>query len=180
MAASGFHFSSPGVTLYMKGGDQGEKRQGRDRKQGWEWKWANNHHLHGKCKPGNDTRSHIYKEIVSIFYILKVVKPSICLLQALFFDRRPYFDCQATNKITRRARKRLLPSNGYRMSLWYFDTWLFSVVFYCDDTNTCMCERWIIVWQARSAACTRWWSNMRKRRDEGEKIRDECIWGHGL
>lgn len=25
MAASGFHFSSPGVTLYMKGGDQGEK-----------------------------------------------------------------------------------------------------------------------------------------------------------
>lgn len=25
MAASGFHFSSPGVTLYMKGGDQGGK-----------------------------------------------------------------------------------------------------------------------------------------------------------
>lgn len=112
-----------------EGRGPGVKRQGRDRKQGWEWKWANNHHLHGKCKPGNDTHSHIYKEIVSIFYILKVVKPSICLLQALFFDRRPYFNCQATNKITRRARKRLLPSNGYRMSLWYFDTWLFSVVF---------------------------------------------------
>lgn len=112
-----------------EGRGPGVKRQGRDRKQGWEWKWANNHHQHGKCKPGNDTHSHIYKEIVSIFCILKVVKPSICLLQALFFDRRPYFNCQATNKITRRARKRLLPSNGYRMSLWYFDTWLFSLVF---------------------------------------------------
>lgn len=122
-----------------EGRGPGGKRQGRDRKQGWEWKWANNHHLHGKCKPGND--SHIYKEIVSIFYVLKVVKPSICLLQALFFDRRPYFNCQATNKITRRARKRLLPSNGYRMSLWYFDTWLFSVVFFTVMTQTHACVK---------------------------------------
>lgn len=158
-----------------EGRGPGGKRQGRDRKQGWEWKWANNQHLHGKCKPGNDTHSHIYKEIVSIFYILTVVKPSICLLQALFFDRRPYFNCQATNKITRRARKRLCLQTAtrchYDILTLGFTVWCF----YCDDTNACMCERWIIVWQVRSAACTRWWSDVRKRRDEGEKIRDEWI-----
>lgn len=52
-----------------EGRGPGGKRQGRDRKQGWEWKWAYNHHLHGKCKPGNDTHSQIYKEIYYFSYL---------------------------------------------------------------------------------------------------------------
>lgn len=147
-----------------EGRGPGGKRQGRDRKQGWEWKWANNHHLHGKCKPGND--SHIYKEIVSIFLYLKgsetkhLSAPGFVLWQKTLFQLSSHKQDYKTRSKAPIAFKRL---QDVIMIFWHLA--FQRGVFYCDDTNTCMCERWIIVWQVRSAACTRWWSDMRKRRD---------------